>query len=157
FSGWRRWLLNRNASARGAQRRGCRPYRPLVEDLEARNLLTFGPGTNFLVGTNPFDVTSADFNRDGKPDLATADEISNTVSVLLGNGDGQFQTAQPLQVGLNPFAVVAGDFNGDGAADIAAGNVFSNTVSLLLGNGDGSFKLQQTFATNLYPVSILGG
>src|SRR5262249_9324906 len=59
--------------------------------------------------------------------------------VLLGNGDGTFQTAVAYRVGLNPGALVVGDF-GNGHLDIATADSQSNTVSVLLGNGDGTFQ-----------------
>src|SRR5262249_54909299 len=56
------------------------------------------------------DVAVGDFNRDGKPDLVTANSLSNDVSVLLGNGDGSFQSPRLFACGTNPNAVAAGDF-----------------------------------------------
>ena len=62
----------------------------------------------------------ADFNGDGKSDLVTADYSDNTVSVLLGNGNGTFQTKQFLRHGKRSLTSVAvGDFNGDGKSDLA--------------------------------------
>src|SRR5437773_11798326 len=98
------------------------------------------------VGGQPYGVTVADFNGDGKLDLAIAcpdPEIppgaSTTVSILLGNGDGTFQTHVDYSAGNSPLAVVAGNFNGDGNPDLAVTNVGDNTVSIiLLGNGDGT-------------------
>ena len=58
-----------------------------------------------------------DFNGDGKADLATANVDGNTVSVLLGNGDGSFRTNVDYSVGNPnwlPTSVAVGDFNGDG-------------------------------------------
>src|SRR4029079_3829533 len=96
---------------------------------------TFTAQTTYSVGNNPFSVTTADVNGDGRVDLVTANRLSNTVSVLLGDGDGTFVAQTPYAVGTNPFSVTAADVNGDGQADLIAANMSSNTVSVLLGNG----------------------
>src|SRR5439155_663074 len=90
-------------------------------------------------GRYPLSVAAGDFNGDGKLDLAVANGSSDNVAVLLGNGDGTFQTARTLAVGTVPLSVAAGDFNGDGKLDLAVTNRYSNTVSVLVGNGDGTF------------------
>ena len=78
------------------------------------------------VGAYPYSVAIGDFNGDGRPDLAVANVDSNTVSVLLGNGDGTFQAAVNYGVGTKPFSVVVGDFNGDGKPDLAVTNAGSD-------------------------------
>jgi hypothetical protein len=84
---------------------------------------------------SPFSVVSADFNRDGKLDIAVS---GGALSVLLGNGDGTFQkpVIYSSQLGI-PIAV--GDFNGDGKLDLVRGGP-GNAVSVFLGNGDGTFQ-----------------
>lgn len=74
-------------------------------------------------------------------DLVIANASSNTVSVLLGNGDGTFAEApgSPFAVGVQPRAVVVTDFNGDGKLDFAVANTGDNTISIFQGNGDGTF------------------
>jgi hypothetical protein len=64
------------------------------------------------------------------------------VSVLLGNGDGTFQTQTTLTTGIAPFSVTLGDLNRDGKNDLAVANRGSDTVSVLLGNGNGNFTGQ---------------
>jgi hypothetical protein len=92
-------------------------------------------------GVNPATMISADFNGDGKPDLAVLDLVADTVTILLGSGDGAFTAApsSPVAVGSNPEALVAGDFNHDGKLDVAVANSSDHTISILIGNGDGSF------------------
>src|SRR5256712_3318430 len=89
---------------------------------------------DFGVGTNPRSVAMGDVNGDGRPDLAVANGGSNTVSVLVGNGDGTFQAAQSFATGTTPLSVAVGDVNGDGRLDLAVANGGSNTVSVLVGN-----------------------
>src|SRR5207247_1003460 len=93
---------------------------------------------NFATGLTPFSVAVGDVNGDGKPDLAVANYNSNTVSVLLGNGNGTFQAAQNFATGATPRSAAVADLNGDGKPDLAVANYGSNTgitVSVLLGNG----------------------
>src|SRR5262249_34699267 len=108
---------------------------------------SFQSQTTFAAGSSPHSVAVADVNGDGKPDLAVANYGSNSVSVLLANGNGTFQNQQTFAAGSQPFAVVVADVNGDGKPDIVTANYGSNTVSVLLGNGNGTFQNQQTFAT----------
>jgi hypothetical protein len=119
-----------------------------------------GPGTeafsfenssNPTTGISPISVAVGDFNGDGIPDLVTADSGSNSVTILMGNGDGSFRpaTQSPVPSGRNPEFVTVGDFNSDNNTDIAVANYSDGTVSILLGNGDGTF----TPATNS-PVAV---
>jgi FG-GAP-like repeat/Putative Ig domain len=98
---------------------------------------TFTPGPSVV--TNGF-LAVGDFNGDGKLDIAVTDPRHNTVTVLLGGGNG-FTTAQgsPIAVGSMPEAILAADFQNDGKLDLAVANYGDGTVTLLLGNGDGSF------------------
>src|SRR2546425_2350 len=102
---------------------------------------TFTEGGSFSTGGGatfaPYSVAVGDFNSDGKLDLATADEGLNKVSVLLGNGDGTFQSHVDYDTGADSRQVATGDFNGDGRLDLAVSS--SEGVSILLGNGDGTF------------------
>ena len=65
---------------------------------------------------------TGDFTGDGRTDLAVANSGGNDVSVLLGNGDGTFQTQVTYAVGSYPDAIVTGDFTGDGRIDLAVAN-----------------------------------
>ncbi|CAK0767401.1 hypothetical protein WCLP8_4060001 [uncultured Gammaproteobacteria bacterium] len=92
-------------------------------------------------------VVSADFNGDGKLDLAYSSSAANFVSVQLGNGDGTFQAKADFATGAGPQKVVTGDFNGDGKADLAVHNRSDNTVSVLLGNGNGTFRTKVDYSS----------
>src|ERR1700687_6227063 len=81
-------------------------------------------------------MATGDFNRDGLLDVVTTDN-NNTVSVLLGNGDGTFQPAVSYTV-PQPKNLAVADFNGDGKLDLAIWSNFS--IVVMLGNGDGTFQ-----------------
>jgi FG-GAP-like repeat len=102
-------------------------------------------------GITARSVAVADVNGDGKPDLLVANYFwkgsgSGVVGVLLGNGDGTFQTPVTYDTGgYFTFSVAVADLNGDGKPDIAVAN-FSGTVGVLLGNGDGTFQTAVTYS-----------
>jgi len=98
-------------------------------------------GSPVGVGAGPFSVAVSDFNLDGKPDLATANQNSNTVTILLGDGMGGFTqpAGSPVGVGALPLSVAVGDFNLDGQPDLAVANAGSDNVTILLGDGMGGF------------------
>ncbi len=106
------------------------------------------------VGNKPFSATATDANHDGISDLIVANSSDNNVGVLLGNGDGTFQTQATYATGAGAFAVKTGDFNKDGNPDLAVTNFSTTTVSILLGNGDGTFQTQTTYAVGNGPASI---
>src|SRR6516164_3293270 len=91
--------------------------------------------------TGPIAITVADFNGDGKPDLAILNQTSNNVTILEGNGDGTFSEFQksPLPVGNVAVAIASGSLAGSTGPALAIVNQKDNTVSVYLGNGDGTF------------------
>ena len=110
-------------------------------------------------GADPHSVAVADFNGDGRLDLAVVDSGDNAITVLLGNGDGSFEAGVDYSTGTqtNPYAVVVGDFNGDGKPDLAVADYNSNGVGILVGNGDGTFRAPTNFPTATSPCSIAVG
>jgi hypothetical protein len=113
-------------------------------------------------------VAVGDFNGDGNADLATANGGDGSASVLLGNGDGTFQTARSFPAGMYPHSVAVGDFSGDGLLDLAVAGYgwvcdeyscepVDETVRVLLGNGDGSFQAARTFPAGRGPRSVAVG
>ena len=113
------------------------------------------PATDYATGLGPVGIAAADFNGDGVTDLVTANFTANTVSVLLGNGDGTFGVNVDYPTGTGAVAVATGDFNGDGFEDLAVVDQTANTVSILLGNGDGTFLDKMDFPTGTLPDSIV--
>jgi VCBS repeat protein len=106
----------------------------------------------------PSSVAIADFNGDGKRDLAIANLNSGNVSVLLGNGSGAFAFAPgtPFHVGTRPASIAAGDFNSDGKVDLAVANADDNAVAILMGLGNGTFaaNVNSPVAVGRRPASI---
>jgi hypothetical protein len=115
------------------------------------------------VGKGPTWIATGNFNSKtnstGVVDLAVANQTDNTVSILLGNGDGTFTNApsSPLVLpsGSSPTSIAVADFNKDGFPDLAIVNKGADTVSIFLGNGDGTFKAGSTIVTGSTPTSIV--
>ena len=114
-------------------------------------------GSPFSVGSSPETLVTADFNGDGKPDLATANEGDGTISVLLSNGTGGFLPATSTSFGLGtgPLSMVTGDFNGDGLTDLAVSSSGGNNVTVLVGNGSGAFTAASPFTSGTGPASLV--
>jgi len=100
---------------------------------------TFQPAVSFSQGFSGVFIAAADFNGDGKLDLAVSTGLGgNSVGILLGNGDGTFQAPTTYAAGNEATPIAVADFNGDGKLDLAVGDTFA--VAILLGNGDGTFQ-----------------
>ena len=96
---------------------------------------TVGSATN-----TPTSLTTGHFTNSTNLDVATANTYNNTVSILLGNGNGTLTVQSPaINVGHVPEAIRAGDFNGDGYSDLAVANYSDGTVTTLLNKQNGTF------------------
>ena len=117
---------------------------------------TGGPSVT-STGVSPTSMVVADFNGDGKSDLALANSGGNNVTILLGDGKGSFTQAASPQTGSSPSSIAVGDFNGDGIPDLAVANSGDNTVTILQGNGDGTFTAAATPPTGNAPSALAVG
>jgi hypothetical protein len=117
----------------------------------------FREAPKYQVGNEPKSVATGNFDGDGVPDLATANYQGNTVSVLLGNGDGTFQTNVEYVTSSGPRSIAVRDLDGDGKLDLVTANYESDSVSVLLGNGDGTFRAHMDFSCGSGPRSVVIG
>jgi hypothetical protein len=101
-------------------------------------------------------LVTADFNGDGKLDLAATDYTDGLVRIFLGNGDGTFTAGQTYSA-CQAHGLAAGDFNGDGITDLVIADPGCGQVTILLGNGDGTFRAGGTFATGGTTYEVAGG
>jgi uncharacterized protein (TIGR03437 family) len=101
---------------------------------------TFQFQAAYPAGAQPVAMTAADFNGDGKPDLAVANSNSENISVLLNKGNGSFLPARNFDAGVLPATIAAADFNGDGKLDLITAGGPLGMTAVLLGNGDGTFN-----------------
>ncbi len=117
----------------------------------------------------PAGLIATDLNGDGKLDLAfvntgqAGSSVDNTVSVLLGKGDGTFHAQQTFATGTFPVDLQVADLNADGKPDLVVANQIcaltattcsAGSVSVLLSNGDGTFQMHQDFAVGVTPVGL---
>ena len=115
---------------------------PLASVAAERNV--FGR-VDLAAGEYPQGVAVGVFRTGGPPSIAVANSFADTVTILLANPDGTYQTGVDYATGSEPQGVVVADFNGDHKLDLAVVN-WGGTVSILLGNGDGTFQPHVDYA-----------
>jgi hypothetical protein len=123
--------------------------------------VNFTAAVDLSTGLSPVSAVVGDFNGDGRQDLAVANYDSTNVSILLGDGNGDFSTATNFGVSpYSPLSLAVGDFNGDGRQDLAMANngfPFAGRASILLGNGAGGFSAASNFVAGDGPVGVAVG
>jgi hypothetical protein len=119
---------------------------------------------NSPAGKYPWALAAGDFNGDGITDLAVTNNTFNSnvdshVRILLGKGDGTFQSPVGYHVGAEPNSVVVGDLNRDGNLDLAVISYGNSPkfLGVLLGNGDGTFRPQVRYKVGLQPAQVVVG
>ena len=117
---------------------------------QASRVISSGNGVS---GTQPLAI--GDFNGDGIPDVALAQQFPPRVVILLGRGDFTFQTGVTLNTATIPEMLAAGDFNGDGNLDLLV--MEQGTLSLYLGAGDGNFRPPVGIVTGTFLFGVAVG
>jgi len=130
---------------------------------------SFAAKVDFATGGIPYSVAIGDLDGDGKPDLAVANEGSNTVSVFRSTASSgsitaaSFAAKVDFATGINPISVAIGDLDGDGKPDLALANYSGNTISVLRNTASSgsitaaSFAANVDFATGSNPYSVAIG
>ncbi len=121
----------------------------------------FAPQQAYAAGTDPYAVTVADVNGDGKADVLCADPGDNAISVLVNTATSaastaSFATRQAFTAGLRPYSVAAADVNGDGRSDVIVANYLDATISVLLNTTPG-VNLDQHGVTGSWYNPATGG
>lgn len=118
----------------------------------------FTPAGSAPAGTQPDALAVADFDGDGRRDLAVASYASQDVTILLGDGRGGFMAQADYAMPGVPVALAVGDFTGDHRPDLAVATQYPvYTISILLGNGDGSFDPGDTYPVDTFISSLATG
>jgi len=130
-----------------------------IHDLNGNPLGSMGAASfqgqqTFAVGSVALALAVSDVNGDGIADTLTANSGANSVSVLLGNGNGTFKGQMTFAVGPSPFSMSVGDVNGDGYPDVLTANENNDTVTVLLGNGNGTFGSRQDLPVGHEPTYV---
>lgn len=151
-------IVSRRRGLHGTKRYTTASAAAAAEGLEARRLFAapvfFSAQPTVAVGPDPESAVVADFNRDGRQDLAVSNLAGNSISVTLGNGDGTFQPQQTFATGAGPDGLASADLNRDGIPDLIATDDSDDDVAVLLGVGDGTFHSRVTFAAGAGPQAI---
>ncbi|MBI3416464.1 MAG: VCBS repeat-containing protein [Verrucomicrobia bacterium] len=116
---------------------------------------SFGSARTFIVGNTPQFAVAGDFNNDGRPDLAVANEGGSTISLLLAKSNGMFQAAITVSAGASPVGLAVADLSGDKRLDLAAAS--SAGISVLLGKSNGAFQAAVNYTAGKGPGAVAVG
>ena len=112
---------------------------------------------DFKVGKNPTSIRASDFNGDGFTDLVTTNIQGNSLSLLMGTGDGGFKDQRIITACQEPRSVAVDDFNLDHFVDMVVACSGDNHALVFLGQGNGTFLRGAQYAVRRTPVSIATG
>jgi hypothetical protein len=118
---------------------------------------SFLPAKIYPAGRDVQAVAVGDLDGNGRPDLATANYRSDSVSVLLDAGRGSFRPRRDYLVAAGPWSVVVADLNGDGKLDVVTASPSAGAVSVLLNEGDGTFEPRRSYPTGDEPFAVAAG
>lgn len=110
-----------------------------------------------FVGKQPGSLASGDFDGDGKLDLAVANQGGNSVSILLGDGKGDYKSSLEIPMPSGAGTVTAGDWNLDGNVDVTVLSPRSGGITVLFGDGAGRFGSAAYFASGTSPTALTVG
>jgi hypothetical protein len=119
----------------------------IPDTISDRNSLTYLPRVTYAVGSRPAEARIVDVSGDGKPDLVVENYNSNTVSVLIGHGDGTLAPKVDYATAAGPWSMAIGDVNGDGKIDVVTGNYGASAASVFINKGDGTFTPRADYTT----------
>jgi hypothetical protein len=126
----------------------------MMRNLDRRN---YGPPVRLVSASRSFGVEAADFNEDGKLDIAYTDHEGHRLGVMLNLGGGVFSAPAKYPAGSFIGRVISGDWNYDGHVDLAVAALVSGTLSIFLGDGHGGFSGVATLRTGEYPNQVVQG
>jgi hypothetical protein len=106
------------------------------------------------VAGTPWDVVADDLNKDGWPDVVTANFMTNTLTVFTNNRQGQMRLASTLPVGAYPAAVLTPDLTQDGWNDLVSANWLDGTLSVLTNDGHGGYVASAILKAGKYPSHV---
>jgi hypothetical protein len=132
---------------------------PSVSILLGNSDGTFQPAVSYAAGNQPDALAVGDFNGDGFADLAVTNYsytgAGNSLNILLGKGDGTFQSPVSYPVSDSQTSVAVGDFNGDGRIDLASTNYNCKTVSIFLGQAASPCDFKANWTTTVADVQLI--
>lgn len=146
-----------------------KPFMPTFGSTQVITASTFSAKTDFVTGSAPVNLAVADFDIDGKPDIATVNQYSNSVSLFRNTSSSgtisssSFSPKADLTAGSEPVNISAADIDGDGKPDIVIANNVSATVSVFRNIStsgsltSSSFSAKVDFATSASPSGIAIG
>src|SRR5262249_36854139 len=129
-----------------------------MEALEERTLpcFCFLDGGEYAVGAFPRSLAVGRFTPDGTIGVATANQVTHSISLLFSNADGTLESAGTYDAGPSAFSIYASDLRNIGLDDIVVTNFFNDSISVLLNNGDGTFQDPVTYSTGAHshPIAL---
>jgi len=111
-------------------------------------------GQDWGAGATPTALVTGDFNRDGNLDIAIANGPADSITILMGRGDGTFNPGATIPTGNQPSSLVTTDLNGDGNLDLVVANLGDSTIQVFFGDGAGNFSAGPPPIQSVNPVSI---